>query len=200
MKRAVNCGIVLALALFTVPAHAQDETERMNAVGLTLSYTVPDDLERGSGVGVSLTRLLSPLFSFEFGVEHHRFDHPDANVGGAFGEIRETPLLVTAQIRPQFGWNPYLGVGVGYYIMSYDQSSAARSLCNCEFTVDNTAVGHFVLGFDVPLNERLTVTLDTRFASGRADTTSRDLSTGVSGSDDVTLNYRKIAVGLKYWF
>ncbi len=200
MRRAVSWGIVLALVQTAVPSHAQDERERMNAAGFTLSYIVPDDLERGSGVGVSITHMISPLFSFEFGVEHHRFDHPNANLGGVFGEIGQTPLLVTAQIRPQFGWNPYLGVGVGYYIMSYDQSRAAATFCNCEFTVDDTVVGHFVVGFDVPLNDRLTLTLDTRFASGRADTTTRDLSTGVSASDDVTLNYRKIAAGLKYWF
>ncbi len=172
----------------------------MNSVGLALSYAVPDDLEHGSGAGVSLTHLVSPLFSFEFGVEHYRFDHRNAGLGGVFGEIRETPLLVTAQVRPQFGWNPYLGVGIGYYILSYDQSNAATNVCNCEFTVDNTVVGHFVVGFDVPLNDRLTVTLDVRSASGRADTTSRDRSTGISASDDVTLNYRKIAVGLRYWF
>src|SRR5574341_2105922 len=172
----------------------------MNSVGFTLSYAVPDDLKHGTAVGVSLTRMVSPLFSFEFDAEHYRSDHRSTTLGGVFGEIRETPLLLTAQVRPQFGWNPYLGVGVGYYIMSYDQSRAAATFCNCEFTVDDTVVGHFVVGFDVPLNDRLTLTLDTRFASGRADTTTRDLSTGVSASDDVTLNYRKIAAGLKYWF
>jgi outer membrane protein W len=189
-------SVIMALAAI-LPARAQDEPTY--AVGFAASYAVPDDLRHGVGAGVSFTRMLSPLFSVEFGVEHHRFDHPDANNVDS-GTIRATPYVVAAQVRPQFGWNPSLGVGVGYYVMSYDQTSAAATACNCELTVDNPVVGHFMVGFDVPLRNRLTATLDARFASGRADTVSRNLTTGVLVSDDVTLNYRKIAVGLKYWF
>lgn len=196
MKHAWWMSVIMTLAA-VLPARAQDEPTY--AVGIAASYAVPDDLRHGGGAGVSFTRMLSPLFSVEFGVEHHRFDRPDANNVDS-GTIRETPYVVAAQVRPQFGWNPYLGVGVGYYVMSYDQTSAAATACNCEFTVDNTVVGHFMVGFDVPLRNRLTATLDARFASGRADTVSRDLTTGASVRDDVTLNYRKIAVGLKYWF
>jgi outer membrane protein W len=190
--------IAVVAVLGAAPARAQDELT--NAVGVNLSYATPKDLEQGIGVGLTLTHVVAMLLSFELGVEHYTFDHRDPGLGTITGEVSETPLLVTAQIRPQFGWNPYLGFGVGYYLMSYDQTSAATTLCDCEVTVDNAIAVHFAAGLDVPLDDRLTLTVDVRSASGDADATSRGLSSGVSVSDQLKLDYLKVGAGLKYWF
>jgi outer membrane protein W len=198
VKQLLWASIGLALVLVADPARAEDELT--NAVGVNLAYATPQDLEQGVGVGMSLTHVIATLLSLEFGVEHYTFDDRDADAGVVNGEVSGTPLLVTAQIRPQFGWNPYFGFGVGYYLMSYDQTSAGTTLCNCEVTVDNAIVVHFAAGFDVPVDDRLTLTIDVRSASGDADATSRDLLSGVSVGDEVKLDYLKIGVGLKYWF
>jgi outer membrane protein W len=198
--------VSMAVVLVVVAGQARAEDEFTNAVGVNLAYATPQDLEQGVGVGISLTHLVATLLSFEFGVEHYAFDDRDADLGVVTGKVRETPLLITAQLRPQFGWNPYFGFGVGYYLMSYDQTSAATSVClasfgeDCEFTVDNAIVVHFAAGFDVPLDDRLTLTVDVRSASGDAEATLRRLSSGISVSDEVKLDYLKIGVGLKYWF
>jgi outer membrane protein W len=189
--------MAVVLVLAAVPVQADDEPA--NAVGVSVSYATPKDLEQGAGVGISFTQVVAMLLSVEFGVEHYTFDDRDDGLGVVTGQIRETPLLVTAQIRPQFGWNPYLGFGVGYYLMSYDRTSAGTTLCSCERTVDNAIVVHFAAGFDVPVDDRLTMTIDVRSASGDADAT-RELVSGVSASDQVKLDYLKIGVGLKYWF
>jgi outer membrane protein W len=164
------------------------------------AYATPKDLEQAIGVGMTVTHVVATLLSFELGLEHYTFDDRDAGLGITTGKVSETPLLITAQIRPQFGWNPYLGFGLGYYLMSYDQTSADTALCDCEVTVDNAIAVHFAAGFDVPLDHRLTLTVDVRSASGDADSTSRRLSSGVSVSDQVKLDYLKIGAGLKYWF
>lgn len=198
VRQSLWASMAVALVLIAVPARAEDE--RTNAVGVNLGYATPQDLEQGVGVGISLTHLVATLLSFEFGVEQYTFEDRDAELGVVTGKVRETPLLITAQIRPQFGWNPYLGFGVGYYLMSYDQTSAGTTLCSCEFTVDNAIVVHFAAGFDVPLDDRLTLTMDVRSASGDVDATSRGLVSGISVGDEVKLDYLKIGVGLKYWF
>lgn len=198
MKRSWWASIALVLILSGVSARAEDEP--VNAVGVNLAYATPQDLEQAVGAGVTLTHVVATLLSFELGVERSTFEHRDRDSGVAIGKVRETPLLITAQIRPQFGWNPYLGFGAGYYLTSYDQTTAAAALCNCSFTVDNAIVVHFAAGFDVPVNDRLTLTIDVRSASGDADATSRDLLSGLSVSDSVTLDYLKVGVGLKYWF
>ncbi|MEW6682262.1 MAG: OmpW family outer membrane protein [Nitrospirota bacterium] len=190
--------LIAVLALTVVPARAQDEPA--NAVGASASYVTPKDLEQGVGMGVTLTHVIATLLSVEFGVERYTFDDRDPGLGVVTGKVRETPLLVTAQIRPQFEWNPYLGFGAGYYLMSYDQTSEGTTLCDCELTVDNAVVVHFAAGFDVPVDDQLTLTIDVRSASGEADATSRSLSSGVSVSDQVKLDYLKIGIGLKYWF
>ena len=197
MRSSLWLWISVVAVLGAGPARAQDEPT--NAVGVNLSYATPKDLEQGIGAGMTLTHVVAMLLSLEFGFEHYTFDHRDASLGTTKGTVSEIPLLITAQIRPQFGWNPYLGFGVGYYLMSYDQTSEGATLCSCEFTVDNAVVVHFAAGFDVPLDRRLTLTVDVRSASGDADAT-RELSSGVSVSDQVKLDYLKIGAGLKYWF
>ncbi len=198
VRRLLWASMVVVLVVVAGQARAEDELT--NAVGVNLAYVTPQDLEQGLGVGITLTHLVATLLSFEFGIEHYAFEDRDADLGVVTGKVRETPLLITAQIRPQFGWNPYLGFGVGYYLMSYDQTSAGTTICNCERTVDNAIVVHFAAGFDVPLDDRLTLTVDVRSASGDADGTSRDLVSGISVSDEVKLDYLKVGVGLKYWF
>jgi outer membrane protein W len=199
----ISAAVVLA-AVWTLPARAQDDPT--SAIGGTIAYGVPRDLERGVGVGVTWTHLVATLLSFEFGVEHYAYDDRDTDAGIVRGKVRETPLLVTAQIRPQFGWSPYLGFGLGYYLISYDQTTAATDSClatvgeACEISVDSGVGVHFAAGFDVPLDDRLTLTLDFRSASGDADVTTRGLTSGVSSDSEMRLDYRKFGVGLKYWF
>lgn len=198
VRQLLWASMLVVLAVAVGQARAEDEPT--NAVGVNLGYSTPQDLEPGMGGGVTLTHLVATLLSFELGVEHYIQEDRDRDLGVTTGYIRETPLLITAQIRPQFGWNPYLGFGAGYYLLSYDQTSESEALCNCEYTIDNAIVVHFAAGFDVPVDDRVTVTIDVRSASGGADATSRSLVSGGSVTDEVKLDYLKVGVGLKYWF
>lgn len=198
VKRLLCGAMIMVVVLAAVPARSEDEPG--NAFGASLIYVAPKDLEPGTGAGVTLTHVVATLLSVEFGLEHYAFEHRDPGFGGVTGTVSETPLLVTAQIRPQFGWNPYLGFGAGYYLMSYDQTSGEQAFCNCKITIDNAVVAYFSAGFDVPVDDRLTFTIDVRSSSGDADVTSRDLSSGASVGDELKLDYLKVGLGLKYWF
>lgn len=202
MKKPV--GIIATLAIFLCVTSVNAEMQKENGIGLSVSYAKPKDLESGIGFGVNFTHYLSPNLSIEFAAENYKFD--DEEEGITFGEVTATPILGTIQFRPQTPMNPYIGAGVGYYLLSYDESSTASDVClflfgeDCTYDVDNTFAVHVSAGIDYPLNENLGLNIDIRYAIGNADATFKLPLSGISVSDEVDIDYYKLGIGLKYWF
>lgn len=202
MKKLICIISIFIVFLFITPVNA--EMQKENGIGFSLSYAKPKDLESGGGFGVNFTHYLSPNLSFEFAAENYKFD--DQEEGITFGEVRVTPILGTIQFRPQTSINTYIGVGVGYYLLSYKESSNATDAClilfgeDCTFNVDNTFGVHISAGFDFPLNENWGLNVDLRYAIGNADATFELPLSGISVTDSVDIDYYKLGIGLKYWF
>lgn len=180
------------------------ELAQHDAIGLSLSYGKPKDLENGFGFGVNFTHFLSNMLSVELSAERYTFDDKEDAI--TFGEVKATPLLVTVQFRPATTLPVYFGAGIGYYLFSYDESSAADTLClavlgeTCTYDIDNAFGFHVSAGVDFPVAENVSLTADFRYAIGNADDTINLFPSGTSISGEVDFDYYKIGVGAKYWF
>ena len=202
MKMLIGVIAIFIVSLYVTSVNA--EMQKENGIGFSLSYAIPKDLDIGVGFGVNFTRYLSPNLSLEFAAENHKFD--DEERGITFGEVNVTPILGTVQFRSSDAINSYVGIGIGYYLLSFDESSTASDLClilfaeDCTYNIDNTFGFHISAGFDSPLNEDLSLNVDLRYAVGSADATFELPLSGISKTDEVDINYYKFGVGLKYWF
>ena len=107
------------------------------------------------------------------------------------GELKTVPVLLTAQYHPVpkiLPIDPYLGIGIGYYINSFDSSTPT------DFEVDDTVGFHISAGANLKITTALAVTVDARYAF--ADSNLDDKLTGKS--DDIDLNAIVVTAGLKF--
>lgn len=125
MKKLACIVFFLVVFLFITPVKA--EMQKKNAVGLSASYAKPKALENGIGFGVSLIRYLAPYLSLEIAAENYNFDNVEEGV--TFGKVRETPIMGTVQFRPRIPLNPYIGAGIGYYLLSFDEADTLTDFC-----------------------------------------------------------------------
>lgn len=196
--------IVSAFVVFLFVPAVKAEIQKKNAVGLSVSYAKPKDLENGVGFGVNIGRyLLSNLF-LEFAAETYNFD--DVEDGITFGKVRETPIMGTIQFRPRIPLSPYIGAGIGYYLLSFDEADTLTDFClaafgeDCTFKVDNTFAFHASAGLDYLFTQHIGINFDIRYAIGKADATFGLPLSGISVTDKVDIDYYKLGIGVKYWF
>jgi len=204
MKKVVSIVSVFVVFLFVFVTPVKAEIQKKNAVGLSVSYAKPKDLENGVGGEVSLTRYLIPYLSLELAAENNNFN--DVEDGVTFGKVREIPIMGTIQFRPRIPPNPYIGAGIGYYLLSFDGADTLTDFCfsvfgeDCTFKVDNTFAFHASAGLDYLFTQHIGINFDIRYAIGKADGAFELPLSGVSVTDKVDINYYKLGIGVKYWF
>lgn len=106
------------------------------------------------------------------------------------GELTIIPIMLTGQyhILPKISpADPYLGLGVGFFLTSFDRDSPGDS------DVDPAVGFHLNAGVNVMVTTALALNVDARAVFGETDFTFG------SAKDEVSLNSFLVTGGLKYF-
>lgn len=98
-------------------------------------------------------------------------------------------------------FDPYLGVGVGYYVNSASASSEAKALAGVsdyKVEVDDSVGFHLAVGANMKVSSVVAFVVDARYAFTSTDLTLK--GGGLSLSDTINLNGLVVTAGLKYFF
>jgi opacity protein-like surface antigen len=117
-------------------------------------------------------------------------------------EVTMTPILLTLQFHPveeDATIDPYLGLGVGYYINSAQASSEAKASSGVsKVEMDNSVGFHLGVGANMKVSSALAFVIDARYAFTNADVTFK--GGGLSNTDTLAVNGVVVTAGLKYLF
>ena len=127
------------------------------------------------------------------------------------GELTIVSLLLTAQyhlLRKVPVVDPYIGLGVGYHLNSFDTSSESKALAaadginNFDVETDNIVGFHINGGTNIKLTTALPFTIDARYVFSKPDIAQTG---NISGgpfplNDELKTNAFVITGGLKYIF
>jgi hypothetical protein len=117
-----------------------------------------------------------------------------------WAKMTMVPILLTAQFHPMEDdapFDPYFGLGVGYYINSAHASSEAKALSG-EVKADDSVGFHLAVGANMKVSSVIAFVVDARYAFTSTDLTSK--RGGSSKSDSINLNGLVVTAGLKYFF
>jgi hypothetical protein len=111
------------------------------------------------------------------------------------------PILLTAQFHPMEDdtpFDPYFGVGVGYYINSATASSEAKTQPGfSDLKADNSVGFHLTVGANMKVSSVVGFVVDARYAFTSTDLTVKG---GGLSSEAFNVNGLIVTAGLKYFF
>jgi len=130
------------------------------------------------------------------------------------GNLTIVPILLTERFHlgtEKGVLDPYIGVGGGYYILSYDPTSTATSLLpvgpstttspSHDIKFHNTVGAHANLGVDIRITPAVTFTIDGRYVWAYAKIFYKgNLSDLNSVAGPLSLNGWVTTFGIKYYF
>ncbi len=205
------CAVALMLLGGTFAAAEQGDTE----VGFRLMWVTGSATAAGSvaetgssptlssGPGVEVDWVLWPLDEFTVELSIGASPHPVGTSGGALGGIDggtvwRLPLSAVAQYRPDlYGkFDPYVGLGLVYNVMIFDDSSAYKELfTETGFSNEIDIVAQ--VGVTYALDMRWSANLDLRYMGLRTTGTF----VGTDGTrDELDFSMNPWAVGLGFRF
>lgn len=121
-----------------------------------------------------------------------------------WAKMTMVPILLTAQFHPMENdesFDPYFGVGVGYYINSASASSEAKALSGVsdyKVEVDDSVGFHLAVGANMKVSSVVAFVVDARYAFTSTDLTVK--GGGFSDSFNFNVNGLVVTAGLKYFF
>ena len=176
-----------------------------------LGYEIDADFDNALMYGGNVTYFVHRYFSFELSAD---YVEPDVDlkiripgeltrIVVGVGDFEQHPILLTA--RTHFSTNPkvnpYVGVGIGYYLNDFDSSDFVNSVMppGGKIDVDNSIGFHINTGVEIFLDEHFAFNLEMKYLWNKTDLkfkapgywteeVSIDLNTFVTG------------VGFKYYF
>lgn len=201
-----------------IPASSiTSETARKSGFGARVSYVtysgdeltlygVAVDVEADStpSFGLNYTYLFNNYSSLEFSIDYIKTDAQFKALGYSLnmGELTQIPVLFTLRLHPGVSTKvkPYLGVGVGYYLNSFDTNSFNASLIygtGAEIDVDDSFGFHVNGGVEFFIAENYSFNLDLKYLLNKADA-----KVNVSGftTEEMSMDAVVVGVGLKYYF
>ena len=130
-------------------------------------------------------------------------------VATAKGQLTIVPILLTG--RYHFGAkedliDPYIGMGGGYYLLSYEAGSTdggivGKTGLSDDINFHSTAGLHVNLGLDIHITPDLAFTVDGRYVWASSKITFSDALAGFdTGNDTLRLDSWVTTFGLKYYF
>jgi len=114
------------------------------------------------------------------------------------------PILLTAQYHPgedNAPFDPYIGLGVGYYINSASATSeakAASGVSNYKVEADDSVGFHLAVGANMKVSSVVAFVVDARYALTSTDLTVK--GGGLSDTDSFNVNGLVVTFGVKYLF
>ena len=129
------------------------------------------------------------------------------------GTLTSIPILLTAQLHPMWqeegAFDPYIGIGGGYYINSFHPSSeakeaqAADGIDDYDASVDDNVGLHLSAGANMKISTVFAFTIDARYTFlSRTTVNAKGIASGspFSDSDSLKLNGFFFTIGAKYLF
>ncbi len=122
-----------------------------------------------------------------------------------YAEVTLIPILLTAEIHSvaaDSAFDPYILIGVGYYLNSARASSEAKSLAassgdsNFKVGLDNAVGIHLGLGTNIKVSSSIAFAINWRYTFMDTDLTIK--GSGSSVSDTLSVNGFVLTAGLKY--
>lgn len=110
---------------------------------------------------------------------------------GRIGALRTIPVLLTGRFHflpEDSGFDPYLGLGVGYYLNDFDAAGAG------DLDIDNTVGVHLNAGANLRVTTALGVALEARYVAAEADAETPGVT------DELDLGGFVVTAGVRYSF
>lgn len=208
MKKGLGIFLLVGmLVLGCVSFSKAEDNFRRFGVGINGGLAIPGDpysnvtADCGAAGGINFSYLVSPHIGFELGVS--RFETGWKNTSDIdMGNLSVTPITLVAKyrIRPEKVVNPYLGVGIVYFINSFDISDRYRQLnYGAELEVDDAFGFAASAGLEVKLAKDLSVDLDVKYVAAEAGARWK-LGSTTEEREDADLGTTTIGLGVKYYF
>jgi len=154
----------------------------------------------------NLTYYLSYYFSLEFSVAKSVIDLDATAIGSQkfdFGEVEQTPLLLTFRYHFLTGGmaSPYVGVGIGHYYNDFELSDIGRQTLGATTlaSLENGYGLHIAGGVEYFINTNMALNLDGKYVWNRTD-----LNVTLPGQTevkyDLDLERFFFGIGIKYYF
>ncbi len=168
-------------------------------------YTIDVDFDDDVMYGANLTYFIHRYFSFELSVDYVETDVDLESFGIALniGEMEQVPILLTA--RTHFSTNPkinpYLGIGVGYYLNDFDLSGLMLSVLptGYELDPDDSFGFHINGGVEIFFDEHFAFNLDLKYIWNETDVQEK-VPGYLTEEFSVDLDTFYAGVGFKYYF
>jgi len=182
-----------------------DHSYNVTGVG-HITTTSSSGLMAGFGGGIDYTRWPLGTIRVELMLEHRNNDvskdylSDGSTLSGASGHLDNWSLMynVINDFRPHTGFDPYLGVGIGYAWLDFSHYSANVGGTRITFMDDRS--GEFayqgLLGFRSTLTDRLDLDVGLHFLW----TTNPSVSVNGGGTTDLIYATDALTVGLAYRF
>jgi len=172
---------------------------------LTLyGVAVEVEADTTTSFGLNYTYLFRNDSSLEFSIDYIKTDVQFEALGGSLnmGEVTQIPVLLTFRIHPGASKKikPYLGVGLGYYLNSFDTDSANAALVygsGAEIEVDDSFGYHFNGGLEFFIGEDYSFNLDLKYLLNKADA---DVNISSFTAEEMSMDAVVVGVGLKYYY
>jgi outer membrane protein len=163
------------------------------------------DFENAAWYGVNLTYFVHKYFSFELSGNYVKTDvNLKVNHAATYiGEAEQTPILLAARTHfstnPKF--NPYVSVGVGYFLNDYELSASASSSIPVGSVVDvEDSIGWFLgTGVEYFINEHFALNLDFKYLFNNTDIKLKSSDESWL-EESIGLDLFTFGAGLKFYF
>ncbi len=158
------------------------------------------DMETGVGLGANFTLFPVPFFSMEFSV-NYIFTELESDSRGyteTLGDLVQVPILFTARFHfpAPPAVSPYLGMGLGYYINSFDaESDSIRRIYDRrgDLDLDNSFGFHIAGGVELFVVPVGAITIDMKYVW-----TEADVDTTIPYFDDESIDLSRFEIGVGY--
>lgn len=219
MAHAFNLMLSLSICVSVVAQDASDEPEGGKIKdGPFVGYVFGKDVEQdGFAFGYQVAYQHNPVFSLELAGSWHEDELVSLGtrfpgvpgVGAVDLEVLAFALTGRLGLRPNEWLYPYVGGGVGYYVLKVDNeqvriAGAKQSLDFIEGDPDNEFGAHLVLGIEATLTPQWEVFAEFRevFFDTEVKVTVNPNPDGrpETGRDRLDYDHRMIRLGVNYRF
>jgi len=202
------CALMLVSSTWIL--NAADGTKK-KGIGVEAGVGIFQEQQFKEGTAVSLNFFytFNPDFRMELRGGYMSVKSDNEPTGLSQGTLKVIPLQLSLQYRFKMSAKliPYLTIGVGYYINSFDlEKGTDWQTLGYEISdeVDSGLGFHGGLGLDYFFSPSVAFTLDARYnlAKLKGTYSIREVVTGITntGGLDVPLNHFTVGAGLKFLF
>ncbi|NLA42513.1 MAG: hypothetical protein GX874_14145 [Smithella sp.] len=213
MKKSIFLLSILVVMMFTVEVCAETpkfgigaragynfyRDGSMDVAGINVDYSNNGAWAFGFIGILKINKYISTELAIDF-INSSKNEFTFAGASWKAGEIKQMPLTLTAQFHYPVGIvSPYIGLGLGYYIRSYDKDNTFF-IPAADVSVDNGWGYHVNAGSDIFITQarNLALNIDFKYVWAKTDITAA--AGAVKLERSMNLDSFLVNFGIKYFF